>query len=107
MSTEIELKLATTKTGLNQAMKLPWLKKKASEGRKKTPTSVYFDTDIFALRNKVGAQRLQTIKADSSAIMARNEWETEIDRDQPKRELARGTALAPLLTSEQQNSSNH
>jgi triphosphatase len=105
---EIELKLATSKRGLQQAMALPWLKKQASNrSRKQELTSVYFDTDDFALREhgvslrvrKAGGQRLQTIKANSSAIIARDEWETEIDRDQPKLELARGTALAPLLTA--------
>ena len=109
MGTEIELKLATTKSGLHQAMTLPWLKKQVSEkGRKKTLTSVYFDTGDFVLREhgvslrvrKVDGLRIQTIKANSSALIARDEWETEIDRDQPKLELARGTALAPLLTSE-------
>ena len=109
MGTEIELKLATTKSGLHQAMTLPWLKKQVSErGRKQALTSVYFDTDDFCFREhgvslrvrKVGGHRLQTIKANSSALIARDEWETEIDRDQPKLEFARGTALAPLLTSE-------
>jgi len=107
MAAEIELKLATSKRGLQQAMALPWLKKQASDrSRKQELTSVYFDTDDFKLREhdislrvrKVGAQRLQTIKANSGAVLAREEWETEIDRDQPKLELARDTALAPLLT---------
>lgn len=106
MGTEIELKLATTKSGLHKAMILPWLKKQVSE--KHVLTSVYFDTDDFALSEhgvslrvrKVDGQRIQTIKANSSALVSRDEWETEIDRDQPKLELARGTALAPLLTSE-------
>jgi inorganic triphosphatase YgiF len=66
VGTEIELKLATSKRGLHQAMALPWLKKQASEGsRKQELTSVYFDTDDFALREhgvslrvrKVGGQR--------------------------------------------------
>jgi inorganic triphosphatase YgiF len=68
---------------------------------------VYFDTDDFALREhgvslrvrKAGGQRLQTIKTNSSALITGEEWETEIDCDQPKLELAHGTALAPLLTT--------
>ena len=109
MGTEIELKLATSKNGLHRAMMLPWLKKQASEsGRKQALTSVYFDTDDFALREhgvslrvrKVDGHRLQTIKANSSALITRDEWETAIDRDQPNLEFARGTALAPLLTAE-------
>jgi inorganic triphosphatase YgiF len=108
VGTEIELKLATSKRGLHQARALPWLKKQASErSRKQELISVYFDTDDFALRGhgislrvrKAGGQRLQTIKANASALIARDEWEAEIDRDQPKLELARGTALAPLLTA--------
>jgi inorganic triphosphatase YgiF len=104
---EIEFKLATSKHGLHQALALPWLKKQVSDSsRRQELTSVYFDNDDFALREhgvslrvrKSGAQRLQTIKANSTALIAREEWETEIDRDQPKLELARGTALAPLLT---------
>jgi hypothetical protein len=48
---EIELKLATSKRGLQQALALPWLKKQASDGsRKQELTSVYFDTDDFVLR---------------------------------------------------------
>ncbi|TYM00092.1 CYTH domain-containing protein, partial [Bradyrhizobium rifense] len=104
MGAEIELKLATSKRGLQQAMALPWLKKQANDvSRKQELTSVYFDTDDFVLRKhgisvrvrQAGAQRLQTIKANSSALIAREEWETEIDRDEPKLELARDTALAP------------
>ncbi|MBR0698195.1 inorganic triphosphatase [Bradyrhizobium lablabi] len=108
MGTETELKLATSKRGLQQAIALPLLKKQASEGsRKQELTSVYYDTNDLALRKhdislrirKIGAQRLQTIKANSSALFAREEWETEIDRDEPKLQLARDTALAPLLTA--------
>jgi inorganic triphosphatase YgiF len=104
---EIELKLATSERALHQAMALPWLKKQANDSsRKQELTSVYFDTDDFALREhgvslrvrKAGGQRLRTIKTNSSAPIAREEWETEIDRDEPKLELARDTALAPLLT---------
>lgn len=109
MGTEIELKLATSKNGLHRAMMLSWLKKQASEsGRKQALTSVYFDTDDFALREhgvslrvrKVDGHRLQTINANSSALITRDEWETAIDRDQPNLEFARDTALAPLLTAE-------
>ena len=68
---------------------------------------MYFDTDDFALREhgvslrvrKAGGQRLQTIKTNSSALITGEEWETEIDCDQPKLELAHGTALAPLPTT--------
>jgi triphosphatase len=104
---EMELKLATSERALHQAIALPWLKKQANDSsRKQELTSVYFDTDDFALREhgvslrvrKAGGQRLQTIKTNSGALITREEWETEIDCDQPKLELAHGTALAPLLT---------
>jgi triphosphatase len=108
MGSEIELKLATSKRGLQQAMALPWLKKLASDRtRKEDLTSVYFDADGFALREhgvslrvrQAGEHRLQTIKATSTALIAREEWEAEIEGDQPQLEFARGTALAPLLTA--------
>jgi inorganic triphosphatase YgiF len=109
LGTEIELKLTTSKNGLHRAMMLPWLKKQAGKrGHKQALTSVYFDTDDFALRKhgvslrvrKVDGHRLQTIKANSSALITRDEWEAAIDRDQPNLEFARDTALAPLLTAE-------
>jgi inorganic triphosphatase YgiF len=105
VGTEIELKLATSKRALHQAMALPWLAR--AEKRKQELTSVYFDTEDFALRKhgvslrvrRAGERRLQTVKTNSSALIIRGEWETEIDRDQPNLELAEGTPLAPLLRS--------
>ncbi|MET4484245.1 inorganic triphosphatase YgiF [Bradyrhizobium sp. F1.13.3] len=51
MGAEVELKLATSKRGLQQAMALPWLKKQSNDvSRKQELTSMYFDTDDFVLR---------------------------------------------------------
>jgi inorganic triphosphatase YgiF len=109
MGAEVELKLATSKDGLRNALSLPWLKRMAGDNiRKQHLVSVYFDTRDQALRDhgvslrvrRIGERRLQTIKASSCVHMAREEWEAEIDRDQPKLELARHTALAPILTEE-------
>jgi inorganic triphosphatase YgiF len=106
---ELELKLATSTSGLRNALSLPWLRRMAGHNiRKQHLVSVYFDTRNHALCNRgvslrvrrIGEQRLQTIKASSLAPMARGEWEAEIDCDQPKLELARQTAVAPILTDE-------
>jgi triphosphatase len=107
MGTEVELKLATSRSGLRKAMALPWLRKMAGDGvTHQHLTSVYFDTPELTLRDhgvslrvrRVGDQRLQTIKATSGALVTRDEWEQKIEGDQPKLELAGKTALAPLLS---------
>ena len=108
MGTEVELKLVTSRSGLNKVMGLPWLKKLAGArtGRQRM-RSVYFDTKDRTLhrhgislrvRNTEG-RRLQTIKGNSNGALARAEWEHEIDRDQPRLELARSTALKPILSN--------
>jgi triphosphatase len=106
VGTEIELKLVASKKALRRTMTQPWLKKMAGDTIKHQHlTSVYFDTPKFALRDRgvslrvrrAGDQRLQTIKATSGALVARDEWEQSIEGDQPKLELASGTALGPLL----------
>lgn len=110
MGTEFELKLATSKSGLRRALALPWLKKLASDNdlKRQRLVSVYFDTRDLALRDhgvslrvrRDGGRRLQTIKANSGGLMERKEWEAEIEGDRPNLKLARGTALAPILTDE-------
>src|SRR6266478_2018350 len=86
MGTEVELKLATSRSELRKAMALPWLTKMAAEPAKHQHlTSVYFDTPDLVLRDRgislrvrrVGDQRLQTIKASSGALVQRDEWEYE------------------------------
>jgi len=112
MGAEIELKLATSSSGLRAAMALPWLKEMAGENvSREHLTSIYFDTDDLTLREngvtlrvrKSGRQILQTIKAASAAPIERAEWEAEIDRLRPRLELAHSTALGPLLTGELAN----
>jgi inorganic triphosphatase YgiF len=107
VGTEVELKLAASPSALRKAMALPWLRKMAGDTLKRERlTSVYFDTPKLILRDhgvmlrvrKVGNQRLQTIKATSGALVARDEWEQKIEGDQPQLELAGRTALAPLLS---------
>jgi triphosphatase len=109
MGTEIELKLATSKAGLRKALALPWLRKMAGDGiRTQRLISIYFDTRDFVLRDhgvslrvrRIGEQRLQTVKMNSSLPMVRGEWEAEIDDDRPKLELVRRTAVAPILTDD-------
>ena len=106
MGTEVELKLATSRNALRKAMALPWLRKMAGDTvMHQHLTSVYFDTPKLALRDhgvslrvrRAGDHRLQTIKATSGTLVTRDEWEQSIEGDQPKLELARKTALAPLL----------
>jgi triphosphatase len=104
--TEVELKLAASRSALRKAMALPWLRKMAGDTVKHQHlTSVYFDTPKLTLRDhgvslrvrRVGDRRLQTIKATSGALVTRDEWEQNIEGDQPKLELAGKTALGPLL----------
>src|ERR1700736_5237979 len=107
MGTEVELKLATSRSALRKAMALPWLRKMAGDAlTHQHLTSVYFDTPELTLRDhgvslrvrRVGDQRLQPIKATSGALVTRDEWEQRIEGDQPKLELAGKTRLAPLLS---------
>jgi inorganic triphosphatase YgiF len=109
VGTEVELKLATSKTGLRNALGLPWLRRMAGADPKKHHlVSLYFDTRDLALRDhdvslrvrRVGRERLQTIKAKSAVPMARGEWEARIDGDWPKLELTQHTALSPILTDD-------
>jgi hypothetical protein len=109
VGTEVELKLVTSKSGLRKALALPWLRRMAGDRvRRQLLVSVYFDTRDLALRERgvslrvrrIGRQRVQTIKANSDVPMARGEWEAQIDSDRPNLELARRTALAPILTDD-------
>ena len=68
--------------------------------------SVYFDTDKHKLRKKglmlrvrrIGDRYIQTIKATGkSGLFERDEWENDIASADPDLDLARGTALEPLV----------
>ena len=107
MATEIELKLSAPPRALQQAARLPWLRKLANGpvSRKKL-VSVYFDTPEFKLRDsgltlrirRIGRKRLQTIKSTGGGMAGRSEWEEEVSADAPKLKHAKQTALAPLAT---------
>ena len=117
MGTETELKLTASPSMLRRTLLAPWLQKAAlqkaatDKPKRQRITSVYFDTSDFALRQhgvslrvrKTGSMHLQTIKATTNGVMTRSEWESEIEDDRPKLKLAKGTALAPLLTDEVRN----
>jgi inorganic triphosphatase YgiF len=108
MATETELKLFAPPRVLQQAARLPWLKKLANGPISRSKlVSVYFDTPKFKLREhgltlrirKAGRRRLQTIKSAANGKAAsRNEWEEEISGDKPKLKRAKQTALAPLAS---------
>jgi inorganic triphosphatase YgiF len=107
VGTEIELKLAASPSVLRRAMSAPWLRKAAAEEPKRERlTTIYFDTRDLVLRDhgvslrvrKTASMHLQTIKATTGNLIRRDEWEHEIEDDQPKLSLAKHTALAPLLT---------
>jgi inorganic triphosphatase YgiF len=106
MGTEIELKLTASPRMLQEAARLPWLRKLArSPVSRRKIVSVYFDTPKFKLRQRgvslrirrLGDKRLQTIKSVNGAI-TRGEWEEEICAERPDLKRAKGTALAPLAT---------
>jgi triphosphatase len=74
--------------------------------KSQSQVSVYFDTDKEKLRKRgvmlrvrrSGRHFVQTIKALAEAnIFVRDEWQSEIDGDEPDLRLARDTALGPLL----------
>ena len=104
---EVELKLELSVAALPQFRKLPLIRELAASAKRSVQVSVYFDTDTHKLRRhgltlrvrRVGDRHTQTIKATrDSNILARNEWESEIDDEEPGLARARGTALDPLLT---------
>src|SRR5262249_17132699 len=107
MTTEVELKLAVSPGTLREAKRLPWLRNLAmGRASRSKVVSVYYDTGKFKLRDsgitlrirRIGRKRVQTIKATGNRGVGRNEWETEIDADEPDLERIKATALAPLAT---------
>jgi triphosphatase len=104
---ELEVKLGLTPDDLRNLQKNPVLRDLNGTPKRTTEVSVYFDTDKHELHKKglmlrvrrVGNRYLQTIKANAhSAPFERDEWETEIEGEQPNLSLAEGTALEPLIT---------
>src|SRR5437588_692280 len=106
---EVELKLEVPADSLHRLARSSLLQ----AARKKPPkpatlVSVYFDTDKLKLRKKgislrvrrIGRRHVQTIKQEGAAhpaLIARNEWETDIGGSEPDLVAARSTAMQPLL----------
>jgi triphosphatase len=97
---ELEVKLGLTPDGLRDLQRNPVLRELNGTPKRTTEVSVYFDTDKHELHKKglmlrvrrVGSRYLQTIKANAhSAPFERDEWETEIEGEQPNLSLAEGT----------------
>jgi triphosphatase len=104
---EIEIKLELAPASVSRLRKVPPLRGVKKPARRETQVSVYFDTDKHKLRRKglmlrvrrVGDRHIQTIKATrNSRLFERDEWESEIPGQTPDLDLARGTALEPLLS---------
>ena len=102
---EVELKFELAPKGVRRLKHLPLLH--GLPPRDETEVSVYFDTPKHKLRKngltlrvrRIGKRRVQTIKASGNArAFERDEWESEIDGDNPDLRAARGTAIEPLLT---------
>ena len=103
---EIEIKLELSPATLPRLKKIPLLVAPKGATRRSAEVSVYFDTDKHKLRKKglmlrvrrIGNRYIQTIKATGrSGLFERDEWESDLASAQPDLDLARGTALEPLI----------
>jgi triphosphatase len=99
---ERELKFELDATDADRIAAHPLLAASAAEMR--TLTSVYFDTEDFALRNAgvslrvrdTGRGHVQTIKAGGRALFDRPEWEQWVGGLIPDLQAAQATGLAPF-----------
>ena len=89
---EIEIKLELAPDSIRALKNNPLLRELNGTPKRTTEVSVYFGTDKHKLRKKglmlrvrrTGSRYLQTIKANAhSAPFERDEWETEIEGEQP------------------------
>jgi inorganic triphosphatase YgiF len=103
---ELEIKLELQPASIAGLRKSPLLRNLKAP-RQATEVSVYFDTDKHRLRKegvmlrvrRVGRHYTQTIKANGiMAPFERSEWEGGIAGREPDLNLAKDTALEPLLT---------
>jgi len=106
---EVELKLEVEPDDLDKVLAHPLLCSNAGKAsRKQRLHSTYFDTPDHVLKQagislrirRNGTQRIQTIKAaqvSSGVALTREEWEHEVDSDQPDFAVAKQTALKPFL----------
>jgi triphosphatase len=104
---EVELKLELPPASLPNLGKIPLIRTLEVPAKHATEVSVYFDTDTHKLRKHgvllrvrhTGDRYVQTIKATGNGrLLERDEWESEIAGATPDLDLARGTALEPLLS---------
>jgi triphosphatase len=106
---EIELKLEVPLEELRKLKQSKLLRGNHLPGKGADVVSVYFDTGKLNLRKKgvslrvrqMGGRYLQTVKRNepgNGVTLSRDEWETEINGENPDLEAARRTALAPILT---------
>jgi triphosphatase len=106
MATEIEAKLSVSPRAIQQAARRPWLRKLAGAVAARTIVSTYFDTEKLKLRHhgltlrvrRIGRKRLQTVKTAGVGVSGREEHEHEVAGDAPDLELAKRSALKPLIT---------
>ena len=106
---EIELKLEVPPRSIGRLARSAVLNGTTAAPRKPaTLVSVYFDTKKLKLRKHglslrvrhVGRRNVQTIKQDGgegTTLLARNEWEQEINGRRPDIDAAQDTALEPLI----------
>jgi inorganic triphosphatase YgiF len=102
----LEIKLALDAASLPALKEIPLLRALRPTARRATEVSVYFDTETHKLRKngvmlrvrRVADRHIQTIKATvKSGPFERDEWEAEVPGNEPHLNLAKGTALEPLL----------
>jgi triphosphatase len=105
---EVEVKLEIASASLSALKKIPLLRTLKETPKRTAEVSVYFDTDKHKLRKRglmlrvrrVGNRYVQTIKAGGKlAPFERDEWEAEIAGEEPDLDLAKDTALEPLLNN--------
>jgi triphosphatase len=106
---EIEVKLELAPGNLLALKKIPQLRTPQITPKRATEVSVYFDTDKHKLHKKglilrvrrVGSRYVQTIKAGNNNVgpLERDEWEAELPGQEPDLNLAKDTALEPLMTN--------
>jgi len=105
---ETELKLELPPASLANLREIPLIRALEEPPKHDTEVSVYFDTDTHKLRKhgvllrvrRSGDRYVQTIKATGNGrLLERDEWESEIADEMPDLNLARDTALEPLLAA--------
>ncbi len=112
INTEIELKLLIDPADIPRLRRHPLLKALCPSGPKtRKLTSIYFDTDDFALKNRdialrvrrSGRQWIQTVKGGGSVragLHQRDEWEAPVAHDTPDFTKITDPGLISLFTSE-------